>query len=496
MSFPDPAAATSGRRIAYHSFLNIVGTGSPLLVAIFAIPLLIDGLGTERFGVLTIVWVLIGYLSLFDFGIGRALTKLVAERVGSAKCDEVGPLSGTGLLLMTGLGVVGAVLTAALAPWLVHGVLLVPDHLRDETIQALYLLAGALPFVTLATGQRGLLEAYRRFDLVNAVRTPLGIYTFAGPLLVLPFTSHLAAIVGALLFGRIATVAAQWLFLRRVLPRDSSRSRFDRAFAPLLLRFGGWMTVSSTISPLMVYLDRFLIGAMLGMTAVAYYATPYEIVTKLWLIPGALLGVLFPAFAAGIRQRDPEMPRLFGRALLAVFLMLAPVTLLIVTYGAEALRLWVGDEFARNSTVVLQWLAVGVLINSLAQVPFTVLQGAGRPDITAKLHLVELPFYLLGFWYLTARFGIEGAAMAWVFRVSIDAVFLFALTPQVLPDAGRSLRRLAVAVVVTLMLLVVGGSFAAPIAKAIFLATVLVAGVPAAWLWLLRGPAALRTRAR
>jgi O-antigen/teichoic acid export membrane protein len=496
MSAPDTAAATGGRRIVYHSFLNIVGTGSPLLVAVFAIPILIDRLGTERFGVLTIVWMLIGYLSLFDFGIGRALTKLVAERLGSPQRGEVPGLLGTGLVLMVGLGLVGAVFTAAVAPRVVDGVLMIPPELRQETLHALYLLAVALPVVTLTTGLRGALEAYHRFDLVNAVRTPLGIFTFAGPLLVLPFSIDLAAIVGVLLVGRGLAAAVQWAFIRRIVPETGSGLRLDRASIPVLLRFGGWMTVSSTISPLMVYMDRFLIGALLGMTAVAYYATPYEIVTKLWLIPTALLAVLFPAFSAGIRERDPQMPRLFGHALLAVFLVLAPVTLALVTYGNEALRLWVGDEFASNSTVVLQWLAVGVLINSLAQVPFTVLQGGGRPDITAKLHLVELPVYLAGFWYLTGRFGIEGAAIAWVLRVGLDALFLFAMVPRALPNTGHWIRRIAIAFAFTLVVLTVGSLLTTPVPKAVFFFGILATGLPAAWMLLVSAPDRVAALAR
>ena len=46
------------------------------------------------------------------------------------------------------------------------------------------------------------------------------------------------------------------------------------------------MTVSNVVGPIMVYLDRFLIGALLPMAAVTQYVTPYEVVTKLTVIPG------------------------------------------------------------------------------------------------------------------------------------------------------------------------------------------------------------------
>ncbi len=50
----------------------------------------------------------------------------------------------------------------------------------------------------------------------------------------------------------------------------------------------------------------------------------------------------------------------------------------------DGLRLWLGPEFARNSTAVLQLLAVGVFFNTLGVLPWVLIQGAGRPDLTAK----------------------------------------------------------------------------------------------------------------
>ena len=77
-----------------------------------------------------------------------------------------------------------------------------------------------------------------------------------------------------------------------------------------------------------------------------------------------------------------------------------------IALAQDGLRLWLGPEFAQHSFRVLQWLAVGVFINSLAQVPFSLLQGVGRPDITATLHLIELPLYLGVLWWLIpARAG-------------------------------------------------------------------------------------------
>jgi len=199
-----------------------------------------------------------------------------------------------------------------------------------------------------------------------------------------------------------------------------------------LIRFGGWMTVTNIVSPLMVYLDRFFIGALISVAAVAYYATPHEVVTKLLLISGSVMGVLFPAFSTSFVQDNSRTKLLFGRGVKLIFLILFPITLFIVTMAHDGLGFWLGDEFAQNSTKVLQWITVGVFIHSLGQVPYALIQGVGRPDLTAKLHLIELPFYFLCLWWIIGSNGIVGAAVAWVLRIAVDTLFMFIMAQRLL----------------------------------------------------------------
>src|SRR5208337_2642761 len=65
------------------------------------------------------------------------------------------------------------------------------------------------------------------------------------------------------------------------------------------------------------------------------------------------------------------------------------------------------------------------------------------PDLVAKLHLVEVPVYLLAVWHLIVRHGIEGAALAWTGRVALDLFVFFAVAQRVLPGTSAPTRRLA-----------------------------------------------------
>src|SRR2546430_5907904 len=65
--------------VARHTLYNILGQALPLAVGLVAIPIVTRSLGDTRFGLLALMWAIIGYFSLLDLGLGRATTKFVAE---------------------------------------------------------------------------------------------------------------------------------------------------------------------------------------------------------------------------------------------------------------------------------------------------------------------------------------------------------------------------------------------------------------------------------
>src|SRR5476649_1254437 len=295
-----PSGLTSGRVLARNTIWSLLGQLLPMAAAVVCVPPLIHGLGVARFGVLSLAWIVIGYFSLFDLGIGRAVTKLVADRLGAGRHDSIPPLVWTASLLMLLLGVFGGLVTLGISPWLVQRALKIPQDLQAETLSSFYLLAASIPLVTLTSGLRGVLEAQQRFGLANLIRVPLSIFSFAGPLLVLPFSHSLVPVVLVLVAGRIVALAAHLLACFYAMPALRHNFALRRSEAGPLLRFGGWITASNILGPIVAYIDRFFIGALLSVTALAYYTTPLDMVGRLSVVPGALAAVLFPAFAVSL----------------------------------------------------------------------------------------------------------------------------------------------------------------------------------------------------
>lgn len=433
--------------LARHAPLVVVGEAVPLLAAVVAMPRLVSGLGVDRLGVLSLAWVVIGYFSLFDLGIGRATTQLIAAHRAAGRNAAVEGVIATSLLLLSVLGVAGGLVLAALAPWLVGHALALPDDLLAESRRAFLVLALTVPLVVLSSGLRGVLEAERRFAAVAALRAVLGLISFLGPLLVLPYSRSLAAVVPVLAVGRVLLLAASVWLCRDAIAWRALAGGLDRSTARTLVRFGGWLTVSSAVSPLLVLLDRFVIGAVVSVGAVAFYATPLEVVQRAGVVPIAIGTVLFPALAASALRDARHARALYATALELCVLGVFPILLLVSLWAHEGLALWLGEAFARESSVVVRWVAPGLLLNAVGCASLFALQAAGRPDLPAKLHVLELVGYVPLLWWLAQRHGLEGAAIAWSVRVAIDALLLLRAALERFPlDRPVVVRRALVVV--------------------------------------------------
>jgi len=154
------------------------------------------------------------------------------------------------------LGLVGGLTAAVLAPWLVGSVLSIPQHMKSETLIALFFLAVSIPIVIVTSGFRGILEGAHRFDLVNIVKAPLGALTYLGPLLVLPFTNELPGIVAVLVAGRLLLLLAYVVMCAHIFGFIRSNAKFSDGQVRQLITFGGWMTLSNIAGPLLLYLSR------------------------------------------------------------------------------------------------------------------------------------------------------------------------------------------------------------------------------------------------
>ena len=404
---------------------SIAGTGLPLVVAVFAIPSLISGIELQKFGLLTLAWVVVGYFSLFDLGLGRAMTLQISQKEAAGEHQEIPSVAWLGMGLMTALGIVGGFSFGLLGPWLVEKKIAVSSEFYPELRSTIILLAISIPMVIVSTGLRGFLEAKRRFDIINLIRIPQGVMNYLGPLAVLPFSNQLPHLVAALVVVRAISLIALIFICLRTYPELSGPAPFSRQLMREMLSFGGWITVSNIVGPLIVYLGRLVLAAIVSSEAVAYFSVPHDMLTNLITIPTLIIGVFFPRFAQDFARDLTAVRRSYTHALILNLMALIPAVIIICLFARPALAFWITPEFAEASYRAVQILAVAMLINSVGYISQAVVQASGRADLTAKLLVLELAAYIPYLWLFISEWGIEGAAIAWLLRVVISTVALY-----------------------------------------------------------------------
>lgn len=413
--------------LARNTLLNLIGRVVPLLVGLAAMPYVIHHLGPDRFGLLSIAWMVVGYFALFDLGIGPATTKFVAELLGKGEIEKLPELVWTALASQSCFGLLAGVLLAVSSQLLVNHLLKIPAGLHTQARLIFLILAVALPLDFASASLSGVLAASQRFDLLNALSLPSSVLTYLVPVSALALGFGLPAVVLFLVLARVAGFAVLVLLCVRLYPQLLTRVRFNPRLVRSLLGYGGWVTVTSAVGPILAYFDRFLVGATVSIAAVGFYTPPYMVSTKLLTVPYSLMATLFPAFSTSAGRGDYEWIRnALVRSLKLLLLTIGPAALLLVFFACPILTLWVGARYANEGAIVLQIMAVGVIANALATVPSNLLYGVGRPDICAKLHLFQVPIHVATTWILVIHLGIVGAAIAWTSRMFLEFVIFIA----------------------------------------------------------------------
>jgi O-antigen/teichoic acid export membrane protein len=433
--------ASAGRLLS-GTLWNAAGRGLPLLLALVLTPVLVAQMGIDRWGLFTLALALVGVFGVFDLGVGAALTRALSARIGAGQIEGAAELAGAAIGALFLLSAVIAAFAFAFVPLLVTGVLNTPPGLQAEAISAFRWLCAAAPLVVVNAALWGTLAAHQRFREANLAAIPVAIFYYLGPVLVLMVWQSLVGVILALLACRLAnTLSYAWL-ARRDLP--GLRPVWPRwvLVAPLL-RMGGWMSASGVLTQALLYADRFLVGALLTLAAVAYYATPLDLVMRMWILPVAVAQALLPAMASAYLSHAGATAGLLRRGALMVMAAVLPACLVLVAYGPEILGLWLGADFAAGGGFVLQILSVGIFFSCAAFAPGALLDAIGRPDANAKWQLLQALVFLPLSAVLLLWLGIEGAACAWALRCATDVFGRLWLVGRLYPVAAEATGQLA-----------------------------------------------------
>ncbi len=402
--------------LARNTFWNFLGVLIPSLAALPAIGYLARVLGVENFGLLTLSFAIIGYASIFDLGLSRAVIREVA--LSSDKGSEVNRAVGTSSVVVTIAGFTCALLLYFNSERLASSLGVTAGNWPDVVLGLNYLSFAIVPLL-LSTVWFSFLEGRGDFRNLNFLKIISGLAVAIIPAawVWISGDERFSVAMLGLVASRIFVMLLAYVFC--VLPFGLRVHVFDYFTFKRLINYGGWITVSNFISPVMVYFDRFFISSHLGAATVALYSAPSEVIGRVAFVPTSISRVIFQRLS--LDSSDSIQIRVAYKMTFVV----CGLSSALIFFGSDIiLSVWLGDKYLGEASLVLKILAVGFLFNSLAQIPFAKIQAEGNSRLTAILHIFEVLPYLALLYFLVLHSSIVGVAIAWTVRVSVDFLLL------------------------------------------------------------------------
>ncbi|MGF1530597.1 MAG: oligosaccharide flippase family protein [Puniceicoccaceae bacterium] len=423
-------------KVGSSTIWNLLGFLLPLVAAVLAFPLLLDRLGGERVGGLTIITLVVGFMGLFDFGLGKAQTWFLAKSLQQGYGDRLSGVFWAGVWSVLVLSILqgGLLYSFSRELALVWGGPKVEPGLLREFSRSLEWVALAVPAIMLSPILMGTLEAFDRFRRINLIRIPIGMCYFLAPAVVSVFSPRLDHAVISLVVVRALQCAGFFLSCTTLMSRFWA-CRPDLGTVLPLFRFGTLSAISTVANNLVMHSDRLIIGRFLGLAIVPFYAIPAEVILRTTILAKSLVSVLFPRFSEQIGHDPTGAGALLLRGARILTFALTVVLFGFVTGGPLFLTVWMGAEFAAEAVPVMDWLARGIFLISLSWLAVFFIEASGRPSWMAGVYLAQLPLYLAVVILTVESIGVAGVAALWTVRAGLDVFIGYRLSGRI---AGQS----------------------------------------------------------
>lgn len=402
-----------------------------MAVAVITLPLTIDYLGPERFGIWLTLSSLIGLVAFLDLGLGNGLLNAVTRSLALSKVHrarvEVSSVFAVLGLVAAGLGA-AFLLTFAFIPW-ASIVAATSTLARSEAgpavaIFALCFLVG-LPMavvnqVRLARQEGYFVHLFAAAGNVAAVLALLVVVNSRGGLPALVLALAVPPLIatglnGFALFGGPASALRPSLGLAK------------REVSTRLLRSGFLFFVLQASIAVAVTSDALVLAHLLGPVAVA----DYGVVARLFLIPsgiaGALLAPLWPAYGDAIARGDHAWVDVtLHRSIVASVLLMAPAAGILVLAGPAIVSAWVGPTVTPDFGLILAY-GIWMVLSTTGMAGAMFLNGAAQIRLQAAwavaMAVVNLGLSLL----LTPIVGESGVVWASVASYGLLVLFPMAI---------------------------------------------------------------------
>lgn len=396
---------------------NYLGQGWRMLMNLAFIPLYIEYLGIEAWGIIGVFVVLQAWLALFDMGLKPTLARQMARFTGGAHdAQGLRDLLRTMEFITLAIAISIVLVIASIAEW-VSTDWVVAENLEAGAVARAFVLMGfVLALQFLQSIYVSSINGLQRQVLQNVVTSTMATVRSVGAVVLLAWVAPTLEVF-FLWQALVSLLTLCWMALAvyGVLPAGKRAARFSIFELKAVWRFAAGMFGITLLGLLLSQVDKVLLSTLLSLEAFGYYMLAANVAQTLNLTTGPIVNAFFPRFTELVARNDElRLAETYHLASQLISVLVGSLAILLIMFSGPLLHAWTGDAaLVERTAPILSLLAFGTLLNRLVASPYRLQLAYGWTTLAVRINLVAVMVIVPLLFFAAPRYGALGAAGVW-----------------------------------------------------------------------------------
>lgn len=388
------------------------------LVGIIFVPVYINYIGIESYGLIGIYALLQTWLSLLDMGLSPAITREMARKTNEPKYKKyLLDLLRSIEVLLAGIAILVVLLFFVLSDWLATDWINV-SILDFKTVTTSLILMGVV------IGLRLIENVYRSSLIGLQKQVSLGLILSVnatiravGAILVLALMSN--SVVAYFYWQVIASLMSLlplgiWTY--RSLSFKGMSGNFELKILKSVWQFGAGLSLITILGMALSQFDKVILSKTLSLKEFGYYSLAYLVASGVRIVIQPIYQAVYPKLTELVQQNNQLiLATTYHKSNQLSSILLGSSGIFIAIFADLILTLWTrNQELSEQVAPVLRLLVCGMVLNGMMNGPYYLQLASGWTSLLAKINLLLLIFFVPVIYLFTINYGIQGAAIAWL----------------------------------------------------------------------------------
>jgi O-antigen/teichoic acid export membrane protein len=406
------------KSLKWNASANFIGLGYTTVIGIIVLPLYLQYLGAEAFGLVGFFIVLQAWMQLFDMGISPLLSRQTAQSRGqNLGYLELKRLLRSLELTILVLAIVISLSIAARSTWIANNWLNVTSLDLVKVADCIMLMGAIIGFRFFSSLYRSGIQGLEHQVWLNIANIVLMTFKFLGALLFLHFvTRDFKSFFAYQLFvGALEAVVLATMFYRFVPPTDKVGIKFFWSTVKPVLPFAGGIAYATVIWVLVTQLDKLILSNVLSLEEYGYFALVAIVAAGISQIGSPVSQAILPRMTYLLSQgNEQDMLLLYRQSTQLIAVIILPLTGMVALYSTELLFAWTGDRKAAEwAGPILFWFALGNGILVISAFQFYLQYAHGKLKMHVIYSTISASIQVPTIIYVAYEYGALGVALAW-----------------------------------------------------------------------------------